>query len=70
MAYFETHQSDFVVPAKAQLRRILIRSGKERTQEETLALATRLYEQIKADPPVFGKLAGEFSEDAYRKRCR
>ena len=69
MAYFETHQSDFVVPAKAQLRRILIRSGKERTQEEALALATRLYEQIKADPPVFGKLAGEPKRVPKARRC-
>ena len=38
-AYFSEHYEDFVVPAKAQIRRILIRVGKDRTEAAALAEA-------------------------------
>jgi parvulin-like peptidyl-prolyl isomerase len=68
-AYFDAHYEEFIVPAKAQLRRILIRVDKDRTESAALEEATRIYRQIKEDPQSFKTLAGEFSEDSYRKRA-
>jgi len=68
-AYFDAHFEEFIVPAKAQLRRILIRVDKDRTEEAAQAEISRIYAEIKADPSSFKTLAGEFSEDSYRKRA-
>ncbi len=67
-AYYEAHSEEFLVPEKAQVKRIFIKSGDDRTAEEADALAADLRRQITADPARFKELAEAHSEDPYRRR--
>jgi len=67
-AYFEAHEEDFVIPEKAQVRRIFVRFGEERDREEALELMTDLRRQIIRDPGKFGALAEKHSQDTFHRR--
>ncbi len=67
-AYYEQHKDEFTVPPKVHMRRILIRVNDERPEEEAKAMAERIYKQVKADPSKFEEVAGQVSEDAYKRR--
>lgn len=67
-AYYEAHKDEFVVPEKVQIKRILIKAGKERSDSEAAAIAADVHKQLKADPSKFKDLAAKFSEDPYRRR--
>jgi len=67
-AYFDEHSDEFVVPEKLQVLRIFIRSDRTRTPEEAASLAADIHERIVEDPTRFRSLAGEHSEDPYRRR--
>lgn len=66
--YFDVHTDDFVVPEKVQLKRILIKSGPERTPEQAKALAEEIRIKVFADQSAFKDLATQHSEDPYRRR--
>ncbi|MEO0604299.1 MAG: peptidylprolyl isomerase, partial [Myxococcota bacterium] len=67
-AYFEEHESDFVIPEKAQVRRIFVRIDEDRDEEAAKELMTDLRRQLIRDPGKFGALAEKHSEDAYQRR--
>lgn len=67
-AYYDDHKDDFVVPAKVQIRRILVGFGDERTREEAQAIIDDALKRIKRDVGLFTEIASEISEDAYRRR--
>ncbi len=67
-AYFEAHESDFVIPEKAQVRRIFVRIDDDRDEEAARELVTDLRRQLIRDPGKFGALAEKHSEDAYARR--
>lgn len=65
-AYFESHKTEFVVPEKRQVRRIFIRSGTERTLNDAREIARDLLSKLNTEN--FATLAGEHSEDPYKRR--
>jgi peptidyl-prolyl cis-trans isomerase C len=67
-AYYEAHMDEFIVPEKVQIRRILIKAGDERSEEEARSLAADLRSQIADSPGKFKDLATRHSEDPYRRR--
>jgi peptidyl-prolyl cis-trans isomerase C len=67
-AYYEAHMDEFIVPEKVQVRRILIKSGDERPEDEARSLAEDLQGQIAANPGKFKDIATKNSEDPYRRR--
>ncbi|MEN0064927.1 MAG: peptidylprolyl isomerase [Myxococcota bacterium] len=67
-AYFEAHQNDFVIPEKAQVRRIFVRVDDDRDLNTAKSLMTDLRRQIIRDPGKFVALAEKHSEDAYARR--
>lgn len=66
--YYESHKDDFVVPEKVQIKRILVKVGKERTEAEAQAIAKDAYSQVKKNPSSFKEVAAKVSEDPYRRR--
>jgi parvulin-like peptidyl-prolyl isomerase len=67
-AYYDEHKDDFVVPAKVQVKRILVGFGEERSREEAEKILAAARKKIVRDPGLFTEIAGEISEDAYRRR--
>jgi parvulin-like peptidyl-prolyl isomerase len=69
-AYYDSHQTEFTVPEKIQVKRIFIRYGGEsgRTPEDANALAKELHAKIKKDPTSFSALAEQHSDDPYKRR--
>lgn len=67
-AYFDAHPGEFDVPEKRQVKRIFVRAGTERSEEEAMARAEEARQKILADPGQFKDLAAEYSEDPYRRR--
>ena len=67
-AYYEAHKDDFVVPEKVQIKRILIKVNKDRTEAEAQALAAEVHGKLKGDTSKFKDLAAKHSEDPYRRR--
>jgi peptidyl-prolyl cis-trans isomerase C len=67
-AYFEAHKSEFVVPEKVQVKRILIRVKDDRSDEDAKAEAERLHKDLSANPSQFKDLAAKHSEDPYKRR--
>ncbi len=67
-AYFEAHKDEFVVPEKVQVKRILIRVKEDRSDEDAKAEATRLHQELAANPAQFKDLAAKHSEDPYKRR--
>ena len=68
-SYFYAHKDEFVVPEKVQIKRILIKVTDTRDDEAAKKEASRLRAQIVPSPSTtFKDLAGQFSEDPYRRR--
>ncbi len=67
-AYFEAHKSEFVVPEKVQVKRILIRVREDRSDADAKAEAERLHAELVANPGAFKDLAAKHSEDPYKRR--
>ena len=67
-AYYESHKDDFVVPEKVQIKRILVKVGKERTEAEAQGIAGEAHKRLKKDPSAFKDVAAKISEDPYRRR--
>jgi peptidyl-prolyl cis-trans isomerase C len=67
-AYFDKHVDEFVVPAKVQIQRILVKVTDERPDAAAKAEAQRIRVQVVADPKGFKELAKKHSEDPYRRR--
>jgi parvulin-like peptidyl-prolyl isomerase len=67
-AYYEAHKEEFVVPAKTQVKRLLLAITPERDQAATEKLARDLIAKIKADPEAFTEIANEFSTDPFARR--
>ncbi len=66
--YFEEHKAEFVVPEKAQIKRIFIRVSDKRPDADAKKLAEELRGKVKADPSKFSEVATEHSEDPYKRR--
>lgn len=67
-AYFQEHHDEFVVPPKAQVKRIFLRINKDRTKTEALKQAADIRAQLIGDSSKFKELAMEHSEDPYKRR--
>lgn len=67
-AYYEAHKSEFVVPEKVQIRRILIKVTDERPDKAARAEAERIRGAVVAVPDSFETVALTASEDPYRRR--
>jgi peptidyl-prolyl cis-trans isomerase C len=67
-AYYEEHKSEFVVPEKVQIKRILIKVTDARPDEAAKAEAVRIQGEVKKAPDSFKDLAAKFSEDPYKRR--
>jgi len=66
--YFDENKDDFVVPAKVQIKRILIKVKDDRPNKKAKALAEDLREKLDDDPGKFKEIASKHSEDPYRRR--
>ena len=66
--YFDEHQSEFVVPAKVQIKRVLIKVSDDRDDSAAKAEATRLLSTVKGDPNSFKDVATASSEGPYKRR--
>ena len=67
-AYYEANKDEFIVPEKVQIKRILIKFGEDRTEEEARTLADELRTQVASNPAEFKDVATQHSEDPYRRR--
>lgn len=67
-AYYDAHKSEFIVPEKVQIKRILLKSGETRSDDEAHRLAFAAFERVRANPDGFADIAAEVSEDPYRRR--
>ncbi len=67
-AYYDANKSDFVVPEKVQVKRVLIRVTEDRPDEAARAEAERIRKEIQADPKNFKELATQFSDGPYKRR--
>ena len=67
-AYYEAHKEDFVVPEKVQIKRILIKIQDDRPDAAARAEAERIRAEVVKNPDSFKDLAGQYSEDPYRRR--
>ena len=66
--YFDDNKDDFVVPAKVQIKRILVKVKDGRADKKAKAVAEELHGQLKDHPERFKELASKHSEDPYRRR--
>ena len=66
--YFDDNKDDFVVPAKVQIKRILIKVKDDRPAKKAKALAQELRKKLNKDASQFKDLASKHSEDPYRRR--
>ena len=66
--YFDEHQSEFVVPAKVQIKRVLIKVSDERDDTAAKAEATRLLASLKGNTEGFKDVATASSEGPYKRR--
>ena len=67
-AYYEEHKSEFVVPEKVQIKRILVKVTDVRPDADAKKEAERLLAEVKKDPESFKDVAAKFSEDPYKRR--
>lgn len=67
-AYYNAHKDEFIVPEKVQIKRILVKSGDTRSDDEAHRLAFAAFERVRANPEGFADIAAEVSEDPYRRR--
>lgn len=66
--YYDDHKSEFIVPEKVQIRRILVKVSEARTDDAAKAEAERLRKEVSAKPDSFKDVAAKFSEDMYKRR--
>ena len=66
--YFDEHQSEFVVPAKVQIKRVLIKVTDDRDDAAAKAEADRLLAAVKGNPDGFKDVATASSEGPYKRR--
>ncbi len=66
--YFDEHQSEFVVPEKVQIKRVLIKVSADRDDAAAKAEATRLLAEVNADTTKFAEVAKASSEGPYKRR--
>ncbi len=66
-AYFDAHQSEFVVPEKMQVKRLFlsVSNGNDAAQQEKI---NGLHATLKATPDKFKEIAIEHSMDPYKRR--
>lgn len=67
-AYYEEHKSEFVVPEKVQIKRILIKVTEARPDDAAKQEADRIRGEVVKTPDSFKDLAAKFSEDPYKRR--
>jgi peptidyl-prolyl cis-trans isomerase C len=67
-AYYEEHKSEFVVPEKVQIKRILIKVTDARPDDAAKQEAERIRGEVVKAPDSFKDLAAKFSEDPYKRR--
>ncbi len=67
-AYFDSHREEFVLPEKVQVKRIFIAVDERRKDADALAIAMDVHGKVKAAPTTFKELAGQFSEDTWKRR--
>jgi parvulin-like peptidyl-prolyl isomerase len=66
--YFDEHQSEFVVPEKVQIKRVLIKVSDDRDDAAAKAESERLLAEVKADSSKFADVAKNSSEGPYKRR--
>jgi len=66
--YYEDHKSDFIVPEKVQIKRILIKVTPERDDASAKAEAEKVRAQVAKNPDGFKDVAAQVSEDPYKRR--
>jgi parvulin-like peptidyl-prolyl isomerase len=66
--YYEEHKSEFVVPEKVQIKRILIKVNDARPDDAAKKEAERIRGEVAKNPDSFKDLAADFSEDPYKRR--
>lgn len=66
--YYEDHKSEFIVPEKVQIKRILIKVTPERPDAQARAEAEKLQKEVARDPESFKDVAAKYSEDPYKRR--
>ena len=67
-AYYDQHKSEFIVPEKVNIKRILIRVSDTRPDEQAKAEAEKLRVEVVAKPDSFKDVAARASEDPYKRR--
>ncbi len=67
-AYYEEHKSEFVVPEKVQIKRILVKVTEARPDDAAKQEAERIRGEVVKSPDSFKDLAAKFSEDPYKRR--
>ena len=67
-AYYEEHKSEFVVPEKVQIKRILVKVTEARADDAAKLEAERIRGEVVKSPDSFKDLAAKFSEDPYKRR--
>ncbi len=67
-AWFDAHRSEFDVPEKRQVRRLLVKVGEGRTDAQARKDIELLRKATLADPEQFGDLCSAHSEDPYKRR--
>jgi peptidyl-prolyl cis-trans isomerase C len=66
--YYEEHKSDFIVPEKVQIKRILIKVSDVRPDDKAKAEAERIHDEVAKAPDTFKDAAAKYSEDPYKRR--
>ena len=67
-AYFEEHKEDFVVPAKVQIKRILVKAEDGEQPADVAARAEEIRAAVLASPGDFKSLAQRHSKGPYARR--
>ena len=65
---FDSHKEDFVVPGKAQIKRILIKAEEAETQDAVRARAEAIRGEVLAHRDDFKNLAQRYSSGPYARR--
>ncbi len=67
-AYYDAHKDEFIVPEKVQIKRILIKTAPDKTEDQAKKQAEDIRGQVEKNPDSFKDLASKFSEDPYKHR--
>lgn len=66
--YFDEHKDEFIVPAKVQIKDILIKVEAGKTEDDAKKEAERILGEVKAKPDQFKELAIKYSQGPYARR--